>query len=240
MSRIAIIAALPGELKPLVRDWSGKSAKGVNVWRHGEGPDEWIAACAGMGAAPVLRAWNEITKEGSIDVLFSIGWAGALREEFAAGRAYNIAGVIDAESGERIRTSDTSEDTWLVTSPRVADRAEKARLASAYGAGLVDMEAFGLARVAAQHSIPFYCIKGVSDGPQDRLPDFNRFISVDHHFRLTRFIFFAFLRPWLWPSLMSLGEHSNHAARNIRQLLLAALEKRQIATASGNPPHVKS
>ena len=37
------------------------------------------------------------------------------------------------------------------------------RLASTYKAALVDMEAAGIARLAAMRGIPFYCIKGVSD-----------------------------------------------------------------------------
>ena len=45
------------------------------------------------------------------------------------------------------------------------------------------MEAAAVARLAAMRGIPFYCIKGVSDGFTDNLPDFNRFISPQGQFQ---------------------------------------------------------
>ena len=87
-------------------------------------------------------------------------------------------------TGERFRCDAGAGELWLLTSPQVADSAEKRRLASAYDAALVDMEAAAIARLAAMRGIPFYCIKGVSDGFNDQLPDFNRFLSPSGHFHL--------------------------------------------------------
>jgi adenosylhomocysteine nucleosidase len=114
----------------------------------------------------------------------------------------------------------------LVTSATVAGQAEKRRLASAYGAGLVDMEASALARLAGMRGIPFDSIKGVSDGFTDQLPDFNHFISDDGRFQLARFIVFVLLRPWHWPALMRMGENSRKAAQSIGEALLAFLDER--------------
>ena len=82
------------------------------------------------------------------------------------------------------------------------------------------MEAAAIARLAAMRGIPFYCIKGISDGYSDHLPDFNRFISPDGQFQLARFVLFALLRPWYWPALIRMGENSRKAARSIAQSLL--------------------
>jgi adenosylhomocysteine nucleosidase len=114
---------------------------------------------------------------------------------------------------------------WLVTSPRVADQAEKLRLAGAYGAGLVDMEAAAVARLAAMRGIPFACSKGVSDGFAEQLPDFNRFISDTGKFQLLRFVVFVLLRPWHWPALIRMGENSRKAARRIADSLLDILDE---------------
>ena len=94
------------------------------------------------------------------------------------GQAFDVSVVIDARTGERFVAAGPPNDCWLVTSPRVADATEKKRLASTYSAALVDMEAAGIARLARMRGIPFYCIKGISDGYSDQLPDFNRFIST--------------------------------------------------------------
>jgi adenosylhomocysteine nucleosidase len=72
--------------------------------------------------------------------------------------------------------------------------------------------------------IPFYCVKGVSDGYGDQLPDFNRFISLDGRFKTSRFIVFAILRPWHWPALMRMGENSKRAAQRIAEALLDILD----------------
>ena len=223
MTRTAIIAALPGELKPLVRGWPHSTRNGVHFWAQRNEEEEWIAACAGAGQSAAMRAFAAIEDGGPIDLVFSVGWAGALTPNLAPGSAHNVAGVIDTRTGERFRCDAGAGDLWLATSPRVANEAEKLRLAATYKAALVDMEAAALARLAAQRQIPFYAIKGVSDGLHDKLPDFNRFITPQGHFQTARFALFAALRPIYWPSLIKMGENSRKASQNIAESLLAFL-----------------
>jgi adenosylhomocysteine nucleosidase len=225
MTRIAIIAAMPGELKPLTRRWQHLRSNGVDLWRRGLDGGEWIAACAGAGVNQAAKAFAEIEKLGPIDKVISTGWAGALREELDVGQAYDVSTVIDARTGERFVTAGPPSDCWLVTSPCVADVPEKKRLASTYEAALVDMEAAVVARLAKMRGIPFYCIKGISDGYSDQLPDFNRFISPGGQFKLARFMVFAVLHPWYWHALIRMGENSRKAARNIAQSLLDFLDE---------------
>jgi adenosylhomocysteine nucleosidase len=242
-----------------------------------------VAACAGAGQQAATRAFSEVEKDGPIDKVYSVGWAGALSESFVRGKAYAVSGVIDMRTGERFEVGvagdsssprsqnrdlhPTDEDlsvgapdlghpegwegeglsvshpgdkgvarmvhpgfipnpgVWVVTSPRVADAGEKQRLAAAYDAGLVEMEAAAVARLAAMRGIPFRCIKGVSDGFSDELPDFNRFISPEGQFQTARLLLFVLYRPWHWPALIRMGENSNKASRAIRDLLLENLDK---------------
>ena len=283
MTRIAIIAAMAGELKPLVRGWLHESRNGVDLWRWRYAEGEWIAACAGAGVDRARQAFAEIERDGAIDIAVSVGWAGALTEKFAPGKAYRVCGVIDARTGERfvaedsashpsrknkdaarvghpdsspvghpdsshvrdtdlsqVRAAESSEvkdpDLWLVTSATVADEAEKQRLVLTYHAGLVDMEAAEVARLAAMRKIPFHCIKGVSDGFRDKLPDFNRFIAPSGKFQLFRFIVFAALRPRYWHPLVRMGENSRRAAQSIAESLLDLLDERgQIRKNNGYP-----
>ena len=46
MKRVAIIAAMPAELKPLTRGWRHVRSNGVDLWRWSFDGGEWIAACA--------------------------------------------------------------------------------------------------------------------------------------------------------------------------------------------------
>ena len=284
MSRVAIIAAMSSELKPLVRGWRHERSNGINLWCLRFDQGEWIAACAGAGVQAAARAFAEAEKGGALDLVISTGWAGALRKELAPGQVYWVTGVIDALTGERFPVSHDADepedlkghgfsrataapkndealaaegmpatrenfpqglkpqkfyspvsgaaeaapfqnDCCLATSSRVADAHEKQRLAATYQAGLVDMEAAGVARLAQARGIPFYCIKGISDGYRDQLPDFNRFISVDGHFQLGRFIVFVLPRPWYWLPLVRMGENSKKAAQGIAKSLLDFLEE---------------
>jgi adenosylhomocysteine nucleosidase len=220
MTRVAIIAAMPGELNPLVGGWPHSTRNGVEFWAQRDPEDEWIAACAGTGQSAATRAFGAIEDGGPIDLIFSIGWAGALRADLAPGTAHNLAGVIDVQTGERFRCDAGAGHVWLATSPRVADPVEKRRLASAYGAGLVDMEAAAVARLAAMREIPFYCIKGVSDGIDAKLPDFNRFLTADGKLQVGRLVLFATVRPWYWPALLEMGENSKKAAKSIAESLV--------------------
>jgi adenosylhomocysteine nucleosidase len=226
MTRVAIIAAMPAELKPLVRGWQHERRGSVNLWRTHRADSEWVAACGGMGQEAATRAFAEVEKDGRIDRVISTGWAGALRRELQTGSAYRAAGVIDLKTGERFAEPGwTSEDPWLVTSPRVVDQKEKEILSINYYAGLVDMEAAAIARLAAMRGIPFACIKGVSDGFTDDLLDFNRFISPDGQFQTARLLLFVLPRPWHWPALVRMGENSRKASQAIRESLLENLDK---------------
>jgi adenosylhomocysteine nucleosidase len=219
MTRVAIIAAMPGELKPLVGGWPHSKRGVTQFWALRNEEEEWIAACSGAGLAAATRAFAGIEDGGPIDLVLSVGWAGALTPECAAGEAYNVAGVYDARTGERFNCDAGAGSQWLVTSPRIADETEKRRLASTYKAALVDMEAAGIARLAAMRGIPFYCIKGVSDPLNAKLPDFNRFLDPDGQFQTPRFVLFALFRPWIWPSIIQMGENSKKASQSIAKRL---------------------
>ncbi len=237
MTRVAIIAAFPGELGPLVKQtaggWPHSDRNGVRFWAQRNEEEEWIAACAGAGQNAATRAFAAIEDGGPIDLVFSVGWAGALSEDIAPGSAHNVAGVIDVQTGERFSCDAEAGNLWLATSPRVAGEKEKRRLAGTYGAALVDMEAAAIARMAQMREIPFYCIKGVSDAVDDRLPDFNRFITPAGGFRTASFALFAAFRPIYWPALLRMGQNSKKASESIAESLLAFLDE-QVQTRNWN------
>ena len=108
MTRTAIIAAMSGELKPLVKGWQHERRNNVDLWTWCFDEGEWVAACAGAGQQAATRAFSEVEKDGPIDRVVSVGWAGALSERLVRGRAYNVAGVIDMRTGERFEAEDSA------------------------------------------------------------------------------------------------------------------------------------
>jgi adenosylhomocysteine nucleosidase len=227
---IAIIAALPGELKPLVSPAHGprwqrlKASKGTVLWEYvplGSGM-RWIAGCSGMGAEWVMVALGEIERYSRADAICSVGWAGALDATMSAASVWHVAEVIDTQTGERYSTVQKAAGLagdWpvLATALRVADAPEKVRLAASYGARLVDMEAATLARVARLREIPFYCLKAVSDVADAKLPDLNPFIKRNGQLRMVPFLAHVAARPGSWRGMMRLGRYSALAAQHLAE-----------------------
>lgn len=229
--RIGIIAALPGELKPLVKHWQRVSiaTPGARKWMLALEADTWIAVCAGMGAEAARRAYAVAAADGPLDLILSVGWAGALSSTAPPGTVHVATGVIDAQTGEQFEFAAGSRKLRVVTTARVADAAEKQRLATAYaGAMLVDMEAATVARLAAINCTPFVCIKGVSDGIDATLPDLNPFIDRMGHLSLGRFLAHIAVRPRCWPSLLHLARNSARAAEAMRDLIVEFMKEKNV------------
>jgi adenosylhomocysteine nucleosidase len=229
--RIAIIAALPGELKPLVKSWRRivSDATGARKWIFSRGADTWIAVCAGMGAEAALRAYAVAVSDGPVDMLLSVGWAGSLHAEVRPGTVQVPTEVIDAQTGEQFNLTEGKRKWRLVTTARVAEAPEKSRLAATYrDAVLVDMEAATVARLAAMHEIPLLCIKGVSDAAGAILPDLNPFIDERGQMRMARFLTYIAVRPRYWPSLLHLAKNSARAANAMRDLILKFMKEKNV------------
>jgi adenosylhomocysteine nucleosidase len=207
MTRIGIVAALPGELQPLTRGWCRRNG----VFHGRIGQVDAVAACAGMGAASARRACDLVLQSGPLDALASIGWAGSLSCGIKPPEACAVREVIDVNGGEHFTTL-TPQGQRLVTLGHVAHAEEKRRLASKYQAALVDMEAAAVAGVARNRGLGFYCFKAITDGPSDQLPDFSRFTGADGQLRMTSFVAHAALHPAMWPALLRLGRNSRGAA----------------------------
>ena len=220
MMRIGIIAALTGELKPLVKGWQQRGQ--FYIGKLGEA--ECIATAGGMGAEAAARACDLILAEGPLDALVSYGWTGALSCGLKPPAACVIAEVIDSATNKTFTTA-SKEGQRLLTLDHVARPNEKRALAEKYQAPIVDMEAAAVARIAAARNLPVYCLKGVSDGYNDNLPDFNRFLGSDGQLQMPAFVAYALLHPKYWSALRRLGMQSQDAARNLAVLAAESLGK---------------
>lgn len=222
MTRIAIVAALPGELRPLIRGWTPRGS----LFYGRLGDSEAVATCAGMGAGAVTRACEQVLAASHPDTLVSIGWAGSLSCGLQPPQACAVREVIEASSGERFPTA-SGEGQRLITLGHVAGGPEKRSLAAQYQAVLVDMEAATVARIARDRGMAFLCFKGISDGPNDKLPDFNRFMGEDGQLRMPAFLLWAAVHPGSWRGVVRLGRNSRAAAEELANLVALRLSERR-------------
>ena len=211
---------MPGELRPLVREWPRTD----QVFVGHIGAIECFAACEGMGAAAATRSFAALrAAAGDLDAVVSYGWSGAISCGVKPPEAHPVAEVVDARTGERFTTDiphrGPGAPLRLVTLDHVATLAEKRPLAERYRASLVDMEAATVGRLARAHGLGFLCLRGISDGYTDRLPDLNPFITQKGEFRTAAFTLHAMLRPGTWAGLAQLGRQSKAAAEGLAQTL---------------------
>jgi len=216
---LALIAALPSEIKPLTRGWIPDGD--LKVGRIGN--FDAVALCPGIGAAAAIRACEGALAYASLDqrpldALVSIGYAGSVSCGLQAGNAYAIREVIDAATGEHFAT-DNGEGQRLITLNRVAGLDEKRKLAGQYQAVIVDMEAAAVARFARARNMRFFAFKAITDGPNDILPDFNRFIGGDGRLHTMAMLAWAIVHPGAWRALGRLGQNSRRAAEHLAALI---------------------
>jgi adenosylhomocysteine nucleosidase len=222
MRRVGIIAALPGELKPLVQGWQPLTVarKGEAAWVSRVQDVESVAVYAGVASEAAGRACDIAAQSGELDALFSVGWAGALSCGIHPGSAYAVNEVVDARTEETFVTSfpvheDIGVPFKLVTTDHIVQYAEKRQLAGLHKAVLVDMEAATVARFALSRQIPFYCLKAISDEISDILPDFGRYTGPDGHLHLPALLAHVAFRPKYWPAMLRMGQNAKSGARAV-------------------------
>lgn len=221
-ARIAILAALPREVAPLVSGGAFRTVsnrEGTSVWES----DRVIVACAGMGRERVTRALELAESRGRLDSIISVGYAGALRAGMQLGKAYWPGTIIDGKTGDRFECND-GEGT-LVTTDHAVGREEKLELAARWNADLVDMEAAAVARLAQLRRLPFRALRAVSDRVDDNVPNLGTFTDEQGGFRESSFAMYVALHPWLIPTAMKLGKQSAQASQAIAQALRRILQQ---------------
>lgn len=218
-SRPAIIAALPREVKPLVKGWEAHMLPGhIALYTHGEA----VVACAGMGRMRAELAVRAAMAVMPVTAVISVGLAGACNPKLKAGEIVRAGVVIDDRTGDRFTASQF--DQVLVSADAIADAAEKARLHAAFRADAVDMEAATVARLARHYGLEFHAIKAISDEAGFEMDSLSHFVSEDGRFREAAFALHVAVRPWQWGRAMELGGNSRKAVRALTAVLRAELD----------------
>ncbi len=231
MSRVAIVAALEREVRPLVKGWR-VSQKEVDdrQFRFFE-QGNFVVVCAGIGAEAARRAAEAVIASYAPAVIYSAGFAGALDPALKVGDVVQPRRVLNASDGSSVNF-DQGEGV-LVSFGSVASPAQKASLRDSYGAQAVDMEAAAVARSAEARGAAFVVVKVISDEFDFNFPAMERFVDSNGQFMEGRFAMFAALRPWLWARVARLLRNSNRASRVLCDRLRTTMAAN--STSSGVP-----
>jgi nucleoside phosphorylase len=211
MSKIAIVAALEGEVHPLIRRWTPRehphSGRNFRFFENGAA----VLVCGGIGAAAARRATEAVLALYTPDTVFSAGFAGALNPDMHIADILVPRRVIDAADGSSIDMG-TGEGT-LVTFSTIASPEQKAKLRGSFAACAVDMEAVAVARAAAARGVRFAAVKAISDVSTFTFPALQNFITPVGSFSAVKFALHVIPRPWLWRSVLQLARNSARASR---------------------------
>lgn len=228
--RVAMVAAMEREVRPLVKRWRlVETEHSGRLFRFFE-EDEVVLVCGGIGAESARRAAEAVIAIYAPGVVYSVGFAGALDAGMKVGSVVQPAQVINAGDGSRVNLSEGNG--VLVSFESVATLAQKAKLRESFGAQFVDMEAAAVARAAQARGVEFAAVKAISDEFDFTFPAMERFVDSDGGFQQARFAAFAALRPWLWLKVWELAHNSNLASSALCDWLLSSMN-RMTASAPG-------
>lgn len=210
-SRIAFVAALEREVRPLVSRWR-------HYTREHEGrrfrffeSDDSVLVCAGIGSAAARRAAEAAIALYAPIAVYSVGFAGALESVRKVGDVIVPARVINSGDGSSVALD--SGHGVLITFGTVAGPEQKRKLRESFGAQAVDMEAAAVARSAEARGVPFKAVKVISDEVDFEFPEMERFVDAEGNFREGQFALFAAVRPWLWRRVFRMARNGQVAAR---------------------------
>jgi adenosylhomocysteine nucleosidase len=210
-TKVAMVAALEREVHALVKRWRGieREHEGRR-FRFFEG-DDAVLVCGGIGAQAARQATEAVIALYQPELVRSVGFAGALDSRLKVGEIFSPSRVIDAKDGSSIETG--TGFGVLVSAATVVGTEQKAKLAEAYGAQAVDMEAAAVARGAQARGVRFMAVKAISDESDFAMPPMDRFIGVDGHFCAPTFAASVAAQPWLWPKVFQLARNGAKASR---------------------------
>ncbi len=226
MKRIVFCAALPNELKAFCREWGMPvPSKKVPV-RESVSSDISVTVCvSGMGREKMQNRLDSIQID-SASCWVSVGFAGALKNEYAVGDCLEGNAVclpsgetLDADPPSFLHESALSRRLVCVDEI-VASDTEKRELFDRTQADAVDMESAAVAEHARSRAEPFAWIRVISDSLTDDMPrELAGCIGEDGFpspFSALRVLAF---KPALWPTVIRLGLQSHRLSTYLAKVM---------------------
>ena len=230
--RVAILAPMRSELRPLVRSLSLRRARsGAGALHSGAiGRVEVVAATTGIGTRAAARTAERVLDSTPVDHLMVVGIAGGIGPSVEIGDLVVPDLVIDLPTGAEHRPSplgDRASRGTLVTSDELLiDQDEVARL-ERRGVVAIDMETAAIAAVCERRGCPWSVFRAISDRADDGSIDPAVFglAGPDGGPNLPALARFVLTRPWRVPELARLARGMKLATNAAASAAIGALEK---------------
>lgn len=190
---------------------------------NGEGP-----RLAAQAVEVALRAVSHAELSSSrLEAVVSTGLCGALDPEIQLRQIVIGEEILEGLAGERLACempAEVSEEvavgTVLSQNRVAATSAEKQTLRES-GAIAVDMESSGVAMRARKASLPFYCVKAVSDTASESFRfDLNAMRNAEGRIARGKIVTYSLTHPQTIPALFQLKKRAEDAAQHLGEFLV--------------------
>lgn len=221
-TRVAIIAPMPNELRPVVKMLELQRAGeqgGMPVYTGSTATTEVVATRTGIGPRLAQTATERLLASTAVDRVIVTGIAGGIEPVSAVGDLIVPAEVVDGATGDRFRSTPVG-DVVLDGVIRTGDGAdyeldatEIARMRDA-GITALDMETAAIARVCHLHDVPWLAFRAISDmaGDESLGPVVMTLVNPDGSPRAWAAIRFLLTHPRRIPRMARLARDANAAA----------------------------
>ena len=212
MSKVAIVAALEREVRPLVKDWRAdeKEHEGRHFRFFVNG--EFVLVCGGIGAEAARRAAEAVIAIYEPAIVYSAGFAGALDPSLKVGEILRPERVVNASDGSSVRYWTAEMACWSRSGPWPAPR-RKRICGNLLERKLSTWKQRQWRGPQMRAELPFEAVKAISDESDFDFPRRNDSSTPEGKFSEWRFALFVALRPWMWPSVFALARNSKRASR---------------------------
>jgi adenosylhomocysteine nucleosidase len=188
------------------------------------GTHEFHYVCNGAGKVRAAAAVDSALKHFKADAVLSTGFCGALAPELSI--AEIVVATFVTENAKSFPALAPQCDRphhkgVVLTIDHVAQTAKEKSSLRESGGCVVEMEAAGVAAQANLHSLPFYCVRTVTDlAGEDMANDFNAALREDGHFATMNILKGTLRKPLVrLPELVRLRNRCVRAARILGEFI---------------------
>jgi adenosylhomocysteine nucleosidase len=248
---ICLIAAMPEEIKPLLRlagPYKKERIDGFQAYRFTCGKEKVLLVRSGMGPENAVAATDTVIKEAKPSLIVNFGFCGAIVEDFKVGDIvvahrillnkgylFSPQSGIDEETAKLLSRSLTDiladrdfnvHGGVFITVSEIRRKDEMSRIVPSWVRNpVLEMETAAAAMTASKNGTPFLAIRCVSD---DAVEEFG--FSIDElsdsgmRIRIGKVLLTVARRPWIIPQLLRLSKNSKKAGKNLALAVTSLLD----------------
>jgi len=216
--RVALLAPMPSELRPLVRRLElTRSALGdLPVHAGTVGEVEVVATRTGMGTASAAEVTRQVLDAATVDHLCIVGIAGGLRPDVEIGTVVVPDTVIDHATGAEYHPrpfGDALPEGTILTSNDLLDNDVLDGFRER-GVVAVDMETAAVGAICEARGCSWSAVRSISDRTVDGTvsDEVFRLAKPDGSPNLGASLRYLLTRPWRIPALVRLARDATVAA----------------------------